>query len=93
MCNEVIGIDALRKRVLELLRRHDSWMPTGAIALELGVPLYAADCALEHCYLARETEFCAGVGWRARRAEAPAAEAGDEGQLQLGAWRGAGGMA
>jgi hypothetical protein len=81
VCDQVMEIDALRKRVLELLRRHDSWMTTGAIALALGVPLYAADIALECCYLAREATFEAGAGWRA---EAPAAAAtSSERQLQL----------
>jgi hypothetical protein len=81
VCDEVIEIDALYRRVLDLLRRHDSWMPTGAVALALGVPLYAADRALEYCYLGREAEFQAGAGWRALPVEGPAA--GDVDQLQL----------
>lgn len=78
MAEQVFEIAALKKRVLELLRRHDRPMTTGAVALELGVPLYAADTALEVAYMAGEVEFTAGVGWNARQQE-PAVRV-DEGQ-------------
>jgi hypothetical protein len=80
---QVMEIDALRRRALELLRRHDSHMPTGAVALALGVPLYAADRALECCYLAHEATFVAGAGWRALPAESPAAADSDGRQMDL----------
>jgi hypothetical protein len=81
VCEQVMEIDQLRRLALEALRRHDSYMPTGAVALALSVPLYAVDRALECCYLAREVEFVAGAGWRALPVEAPAAA--DGAQLDL----------
>ena len=58
-------------------------MPTGAVALELGVPLYAADRALEDCRQLLEVEFVAGAGWHALPPIAPAAAEGDAVQLSL----------
>jgi hypothetical protein len=80
MADQVFEIDALRKRALELLRRHDSYMTVGAVAMALGVPLYAADCALESAYLAREATFEAGAGWKALPVDKPAL--GDEHMFQ-----------
>lgn len=87
MGEPVFEIDALKKRVLELLRRHDSYMPRGSVALALEVPLWAADAALESAYLAKEAEFSAGAGWRAvavQNLSVPREDAG-HGDMNLGA--------
>lgn len=87
MGEPVFEIEPLKKRVLELLRRHDSYMPTGAVALALEVPLWAADAALEAAYLAKEAEFAAGAGWRAiavQNLSLPREDVG-QGAMDLGA--------
>lgn len=71
MPDQVYEIDRVVKRVLELLRRHDSFMTTGAVAISLDVPTYAADAALDAAHVARQVEHVAGVGWRALSADPP----------------------
>ena len=45
-------------------------MPTGSVAIQLGVPLYAVDSALDVARGAGEVEFVAGAGWKALQADA-----------------------
>lgn len=78
----VFEIDALKARVLQLLQERGGFTPTGTVATALGVPLWAADCALEAAFLAGEAQFEAGAGWTVRE-PAPAAPAAEEGQLDL----------
>ena len=46
-----------------LLQARGGYTTTGLVALELGVPLYAADAALERAYLEGMATFQAGAGW------------------------------
>ena len=68
MPEQVFELEPLTKRAVAFLQQRGDWVPTGSIALELKVPLYAADAALERAYLASQAEFCAGAGWRALEA-------------------------
>ena len=68
------------QRALALLRRHDDYMTAGTMAMELGVPLYAAACAMEAAYQAGDVLYTQGLGWRAlvdRPAPAPVAQEQD----------------
>jgi len=86
MPEQIFEIEPIRKRALQVLRQHGDYLPVGTIAVQLGVPLYAADCALETAYLAREVEFVAGLGWRiAPSVTAPVAI--DERQQAIGGAR------
>ncbi len=58
-------------------------MPTGSVAIQLGVPLYAVHSALEDAYVAGEVEHAAGAGWKALTPAEPAPEATD-GQMNVG---------
>lgn len=82
MSEQVYEIDALRKSVMEALRKEDRWMTTGELGLAIGAPYWAVDAALEHAYLAKEAEFVAGAGWRALNASASraAVSVDDDGQ-------------
>lgn len=84
MPDQVHEIDALRRRALDLLRRHDSYMPTGAVAYCLAVPVYAADAALEAARRAGQVQHTAGVGWRALSSEPARPMPLDDAQATLG---------
>jgi hypothetical protein len=83
MADPVFEIEPLKKRALELLRRHDSFMPAGSVAANLGVPTWAAAAALDAARLLGQVEFSAGAGWRALTQEA-ARPAMNECQLGMG---------
>ena len=77
-------IDALMKQALQVLQRRGGWTTTGLVAVEMGVPLWAADRGLEAAYLAGQARFEAGAGWTAVGGESPRAGAGDgQADLQL----------
>jgi hypothetical protein len=65
MAEQVFEIDPLKKRALELLRDHGGFMALGSVATGLGVPVYAAQAALDAARLRGEVEHAAASGWRA----------------------------
>lgn len=83
MAEQVFEIEALMQRVLELLRDRARALSTGMVAAELGVPLWAADRALEAAYLARLASFEAGVGWSALEAAAARVPDGETRNMDL----------
>lgn len=55
-------VDELRDRVLELLRREDRPLQSGAIATLLNTPTHAVITALQQPHVARQVRFGA-AGW------------------------------
>lgn len=81
MADKAIDLEEVRGRAVELLRREDRYMTTGELSVELGVPFWGTDHALERAYLACEVVFSAGVGWKAAPAE-PTKRGGDQDAMQ-----------
>lgn len=82
----VFEIEALTKRVLELLRRQGGFLSTGSVAASLSVPCWAATSALDAAHRGGAVEHASGVGWRALSQEParPAERDGDQPGLGLG---------
>jgi len=80
MSEEVFEIEALRKRVVDVLRKEDRWMTTSELTTAVGAQYWAVDRVLEYAYLGKEAEFVAGAGWRALEQGRQPATANDEGQ-------------
>ncbi len=83
VAEQVFEIEALMQRVVELLRDRARALSTGMVAAELGVPLWAADRALEAAYVARLASFEAGVGWSALEAAAARVPDGETRNMDL----------
>lgn len=65
MGHQVFEIEAVRKRVLDLLRKEGRTMAAGSIALALGLPLWAVTAGLDSARTAGLAEFAPGAGWTA----------------------------
>lgn len=65
MGDQIYSLEALRKRAVELLRKHGGHQTTWQIASGLNVHFSAVDRVLEAAYLAKEVTFEEGVGWAA----------------------------
>lgn len=63
MGNTVYRIDALRDKVVALLRREKGALQRDQIATLLELPTYAADAALESALVGGLVEYSAGSGW------------------------------
>lgn len=68
MGHQVFEIEAVRRRCLELLRKEDRTLTTGAVCVELGLPYWATNAGLEEARRRGEVEFTAGAGWRVVKA-------------------------
>lgn len=80
----VFEIEALLKRVLELLRRQGGFMSTGSVADSLEVPCWAATSALDAAHRSGMVEHASGVGWRALSQEPARPVEADNDQPRLG---------
>jgi hypothetical protein len=63
MGHQVFEIEAVRKQVLDLLRKEGRTLTAGLIAYELGLPLWAVESGLESARVAGLASFTAGAGW------------------------------
>jgi hypothetical protein len=64
MGEPIYDIEQLLTAALESLQRRGTWTQVWQVAQDMGVPLWAADRALETAYIAGKAVFQAGAGWR-----------------------------
>ena len=84
MPEPIFELRPLVERALQVLRERGGFTPAGDVAMQLEVPFWAAERALEAAYLSHRVTFTAGAGWRALdEGEARPVPGGDDGQKGL----------
>jgi hypothetical protein len=65
MCDQVYRIGDLRKKVVDALRKRNAPTTSGALCVELGLPLWAVAAGLDAAAVAGMVDFSSPLGYRA----------------------------
>lgn len=79
MPEHIFEIEPVKRRVVALLQANQRPMTTGQVCLELQLPFYAVDRALDVARGEHLVQFAPGVGWEAMPAVPEGLQGDDEG--------------